>query len=487
MNFRLPLCRLACALAAAGLATAAHADLTTFLASPDWDIALSDYGYSDYLGDQTPTFQGREYLSGEWGAAVGYQRSGAAQRTPTWLEPQFIFPDWTTNSDFQVITPMAQGALNGFGLPTAQSVIGNSDLRITQNIQIVDTRTGIAMGNAAASAGGLGASLLSNRYVLMQSYTFENVSGSRIDGLQFFQLLHGYNSQAGVYDNRNYGGAMAEYRHDVTLRGRDDVAATGQFDYIGFHSKLAPVAVELGHYGLNADGSPDDHNVGKPSVGTHLSVEAGALNGNDSFSPANRWVAGAQQFALGSLAAGQSVTFDVALSILTGYQVAGDTSSGSIGGGATSSGGVDYHFTGEHDGGSFFLAFEREDAASVADLIAAGEIGAPSFGTPGGALPLWEIEYDGSFSGTLRLTFGFDPTLLPVGIDAARLRIYHWTGAAWADLGGSFDLARGQITVDTDSLSPFALGLAPVPEPATWALLASGLLVLARRRPRRSV
>lgn len=35
------------------------------IANPNWHITHSDFGYSDFLLDHTPGFQGREYLSGE--------------------------------------------------------------------------------------------------------------------------------------------------------------------------------------------------------------------------------------------------------------------------------------------------------------------------------------------------------------------------------------------------------------------------------------
>lgn len=490
-SFMLP--RLLAALVTAGCLGTVQAQFnysnSILLSGPAWEIALTDYGYSDYLGDLTPGFEGREYLSGEWGGAVGY-RQGNDTRLPTWLEPVFVYPDWATNSNFQVVSAITQGADNAHGLPTASSVIANGQLRITQRFEIVDTRTGMAMGNAAASAGA-GASLLSNRYVLQQTYTFENIAGTPLDNLQFFQFLHGLTAQSGVYDNRDYGGALGNFRHDVTLGG-DAAGDARQFDYIGFHSKLAPSAIEIGAYGVQTNGV-DNHATGKPvgnpdnPFGTHLSVEANALNGTDTYAPAATWVAGAQRFDLGTLPAGQSVEFGLVMSILTGYQVAGgDGGSGSIGGGSGSSGGVDYVFEGEHDAGQFFLSFEREDADSLAELIDAGEIGPLSFGTPGGSLPLWEIEYDGSFAGQLTLTFGFDPTLLPDGLDASRLRIYHWTDGAWADLGGRFDLGNGTITVTTDSLSPFALGVAAVPEPATVLLMLGGLVLLGGRVRRAS-
>ena len=57
-----------------GLALAQTTTLT--LGNPAWNVTLTDYGYSDFLLDNTPGFQGREYLSGEWGAAVSYQLNG---------------------------------------------------------------------------------------------------------------------------------------------------------------------------------------------------------------------------------------------------------------------------------------------------------------------------------------------------------------------------------------------------------------------------
>ena len=106
-----PLRPLAAALLAASCLSPAQAQYSNeiTLSGPSWQIALTDYGYSDYLGDLTPGFEGREYLSGEWGAAVGYAQAGNV-RTPTWLEPNFVYPDWTTNSNFQVVSAITQGA-----------------------------------------------------------------------------------------------------------------------------------------------------------------------------------------------------------------------------------------------------------------------------------------------------------------------------------------------------------------------------------------
>ncbi|MEI7970647.1 MAG: hypothetical protein WCJ69_16825 [Betaproteobacteria bacterium] len=151
-----------------------------------------------------------------------------------------------------------------------------------------------------------------------------------------------------------------------------------------------------------------------------------------------------------------------------------------IAGGSSQPGGVDAEFLGDHTQGLFYLSFEQEDPAQLAAM----GLGPLTFGAPGSTVPLWNIEYDGSFSGGLRLTFGYDPSLL-AGVDINRLHIYHWHNGAWEDLGGNFDLAGGTVTVDTDSLSPFALGVSAVPEPDGWALMVGGLGVLVWRSKRR--
>lgn len=216
--------------------------------NPNWQIALTGYGYSDYLGDMTPCFEGREYLSGEWGAAVSYKVGGGTTISPTWLERNFIYPDWTTNSNFNVVSGIAWTGTNSSGLDVARSVIENNDLRITINYEMMDPLTGMTMGNAAASAAGTGTDIDSNRYVLKQTYTVQNISGDTITNLQVFQLLHDLNGQSGVYDNRSYAGPLNQYRCDTTLGGVDPnsagaVGASSEVfkDYIGDSAHPPPL------------------------------------------------------------------------------------------------------------------------------------------------------------------------------------------------------------------------------------------------------
>ncbi|MCG3180185.1 MAG: hypothetical protein BIFFINMI_02542 [Phycisphaerae bacterium] len=478
------------------LANGARAETIYTLVNPNWEIDLTDFGYSDYLGDLTPGFEGREYLSGEWGAAVGYTQVSSGTVSPKWLEPNFIYPDWTTNSNFSVVSPIAAAGTNAQGLPVARSIISNGALQITQDYEMVDTVVGTPMGTSPASAGGAGSSIRSNRYVLLQTYTLKNTSGEDMTGVQFFQLLHGLNAQSGVYDDRLYAGPMSSYRYDVTLRGVDPYSsgagssADGLEDYIGFHATTAPTALEIGRYGI--DDGTDDHLTGKPSDGVHLSVEDNWLTapyagreGTDSFAPALLWVAGAQRWDLGSLASGESVSFSVVLSILTGTRVTSSGGgSGSANGGSYCPGGVDFSFDNLGDDGNFYAKYSLADTSEIAEHVAEGEFTTPDFLIPG-QLQLWDLEFSGSYDGAIHLVFAYDPSALPPGTDESLLDIYHFDGGAWVPLGGTVDIFNHTISVNVDSLSPFAVG--EVPEPGTLLLLtAAGAILTATRRRRRA-
>lgn len=445
------------------------------LANPNWNITLTDSGYSDYLIDNTPGFEGREYLSGEWGAAVAY-KVGNSSKSPRWMEPNFAFPDWQTNSNFHIVSPITLIASNADGLPIAQSVIANNDIEITIRYEMIDTVTGMPMGVTAASAGGAGVSIDSNRYVLNQSYTVKNISGAAITNLQIFQMLHGFTSTAGVYDNRAYTGRHADYRYDATLSGVDTgtigapgSSAGGLKDYISFSAKVAPSAFEIGYYGIEGNGI-DDHATGKPSDGVHLSIENNwgfapysTRQGTDSFAPATRWIAGAQRYELGSIADGQSATVDVMLSILTGTTVSttsgGNHGTGSCNGGSSHVGGVDFDIEGVTQDGTFFGEEAEADDDEINDRIADGEFVLPNFAEPGGLSQVWNLQYTGAYTGKIKLVFAYDPALLPAGFDQTKLTIYHYHGGAWEQLIGLVDAVNHTITVTTDSLSPFMLGV----------------------------
>ncbi len=463
--------------------------------NPNWNITLTDFGYSDFLFDNTPGFEGREYLSGEWGAAIGY-----GSTSPQWLDPNFLYPDWTTNSTFHVVNPISLVGTNAATLPIAESVIANNDLQITLRYEMLDTIVGTPMGTKAASATGAGTFVDSNRYVLQQTYTVENISGGTIDNVQLFQLLHGLNAQSGVYDNRAYAGALSNYQYDTTLHGTDPNSAgagsssAGLEDYIGFQAAVAPTAFEIGRYGTEGI---DDHGLGKPSDGVHLSIEANwqgapyaSRQGTDSFAPVDRWIAGGQRWNLGTLASGNSTSFSLLLSILTGTKVTADPGtgggSGSGNGGTTHVGGVDFSFDDIGQEGSFFSEYSSADFDEIQFRIDDGDFSELTFGIAGASAQLWELEFDGEYSGLIHLIFAYDPSLLTPGFDESQLAVYHYNGTAWEQLPGVVDPLNHTIAVDTSSLSPFVLGTvtaAPEPSSALLAVLGgAGLLCRWRRR-----
>lgn len=451
------------------------------LANPNWNITLTDFGYSDFLLDNTPGFEGREYLSGEWGSAVGYTRSNGSTVSPEWMEPNFMFPDWKTNSKFHVVEGIRLVGSNVDGLPIARSIIANSDLEVTLRFEMVDTVTGTPMGITPASGVGSPKAVHSNRYVMNQTFTVRNISGGSVSNVQLFQLLHGFTSQRGVYDNRSHAGKLSPYQYDATLAGvdqtsvgADGASSTGLEDYIAFHSKIAPTAFEIGHYGIESSGV-DDHSLGKPSDGVHLSIEdnwqsapfLGRKN-RDSFAPASRWVSGGQRWELGSIASGQSVSFDILLSLLTGTTVkitdngGGNThpGGGSCNGGSVHVGGLDFEFEDIDSEGTFFGEYAEADELELAEREDDGEFALPTFETPGGAVTqLWNLTYSGTHSGRIKLVFHYEPSLLPPGYDQTKLTIRHFTNGAWEQLVGKVDTEKHTITVTTESLSPFALAI----------------------------
>lgn len=460
------------------------------LANPHWNITLTEFGYSDFLLDNTPGLEGREYLCGEWGAAVAYQVEGRAAVPPQWLEPQFLYPDWLTGSSFHVVAGFpATPTVNAAGLPIVESVIANGDLEITLRFEMLDTIVGTPMGLTPSSTAGAGAAIASSRYVLKQTATIRNLSGATVSNLQFFQFLHGLQSQRGVYDDRAHPGTLGEFQHDTTLAGVDAWAsgpgssAAGLEDYIGFHASVAPTAFEVGYYGIEGNGL-DDHWSGKPTDGVHLSVEQNwqtppfsTREGTDNFAPPQRWIAGAQRWALGvagttplTLPAGQSVSLDVLLSVRTGTRVTPSVVSGGCNGGSSVPGGADYEFEGVSAEGSCFGEYTQADDTEIEVRVTAGEFGPLDFPLPAKPAQIWKLEFTGTFTGLAHLTVGYDPTILPPGFSEETLCLYRFDGVGWLKLAGTVDALANTISVTTSALGPLALGAGSI---TTYTVAAS--------------
>lgn len=294
------------------------------IGNPNWAILMTPEGYSDVALDNRPGFQGREYLSGEWAASIFYT-GGSNPSGPIWLRKVWAFPCWDTNSNFTVDQVIAGDTppFNSDGFQRFYSRISNGDLEITMRYEMIDTTTGIDQGDEKEGTGGAGSSTTSDRYVFVQKYEVKNLSGGGLSNVRFYHFLHGLKTGLSLYDDRVYGGPMSAYRYDNTQKGTSLSLhkVTSEIylhaDTVCMHAMDLPSAFECGYYGKKP---ADDHRVGKPSIGTHLSVEADSLNGVDFFEPSQTpqsWVSGAMCFNFPNLAAGATHEITVLLTIRT--------------------------------------------------------------------------------------------------------------------------------------------------------------------------
>ncbi|MFN7964062.1 MAG: hypothetical protein U0V87_00005, partial [Acidobacteriota bacterium] len=158
--------------------------------TPDWFVLLSDRGYSDYLiytSGEFPAGSLHEMLSGELGAAIAYDGIESYLVPPQramWLEPDWVYPSWTTNSNFVVDAgwndpPGPPSDRDGDGMLEGQSVMSNPDVRITLDVDPEDTLSGTPMGMRLPQP------VSSNRYVMFLKYEIENISGHSLTNLRF--------------------------------------------------------------------------------------------------------------------------------------------------------------------------------------------------------------------------------------------------------------------------------------------------------------
>lgn len=280
------------------------------LQSPDWQIFLDGFGYSNLVTTLLPSPLGpHEILCGDWSGAVRYDGMNTPSGYSMLLPPEFFRPDFPTNSMFQVVAPMTtwdEPTNPVTGNDTGRSRIRNDKLSIEILVEMRQLSEGMAVG---VNPGGVGAepALRSSPYVLFQTYNIRNVSSTPVTNFAFYQFLHPHpNNDLGpnnfaVYDPTPYAlGGLQDYRYDITSYGGSLWTAEGS-DLVGFSSNVQPTAFGVGEFSGHA---------GEPASGLLQAIYADALPGTTLVGPAE--VAGAMKWSLGTIAPGQIVAVTVA-------------------------------------------------------------------------------------------------------------------------------------------------------------------------------
>jgi hypothetical protein len=304
--------------------------------NPETTMNISEFGYSDSLLDGRSMFLGREFLSGEWAAAIYYEGGNLPSMT-RWLTDRFVFPDYYTPMPH--FTSMYDPDFKGYGpntdgFPAYGSAIMNADLEVKMRYETLDLGDPIsgrlALGTTPQSEGGTGDYLPSQRYVYKQTYDFKNTTDMPLNNVVFYQFLHTLHGDRAVYDGRDHGGGMPSYRYGITIQGESysfnmhTYETVRHTDTVTMKYSLMPSGYEVGPYGMKNAG---DHQTGEPAVGVHKSVDANSLSGTDEYDPdetdesLDAWVAGASSINIGTLAPDETTSLDILLAVNTTHVV----------------------------------------------------------------------------------------------------------------------------------------------------------------------
>ena len=151
----------------------------------------------------------------------------------------------------------------------------------------------------------------------------------------------------------------------------------------------------------------------------------------------------------------------------------------SVGEGSGTPGGLDAVFDDVTGGGSFTSEYIQVPQNDLDDLLGGINSGAANFAIGYDPVQLWDINFDGEFSGPVEVTFGYDDTNLTLQQEQ-NISIWHFEDNEWVSLPKiGIDTTANTVTVITTSFSPFVLSA--VPEPSTSVLALAALCMVFGR------
>ena len=346
-----------------------------FIGEPDSFGEFDAAGYTDwYLWGESVRhpYEYHEILSGEWAGAVYFDGIDTGLIDPNnpnsgkkamWLTDHFLWPNWTTNSTFQVTqfnnswddsnnpvpannTAFDHDMYSQYANDTGQTVISNGMLKITIDYEVVDLGQDVESGIDGSplafwvpDAGtpddpeaGERVFVWSDRYVVLQTYSFTNIdpNDSTMHNVEFYQMLHGHPADLDTatitstyhdvdywpdalesYTPYNAVHQVGKFRYDIT-QWNDGEQNSNHGDWAGFSSVVEPNWIECGPF-RGGHSYTENNKPSKP--GTHWNIEERNLNGEiyeyDE-------VAGAMGWHLGSLDPNETTSITVAFMFGTG-------------------------------------------------------------------------------------------------------------------------------------------------------------------------
>ena len=325
------------------------ADYEFEISCPYWYILFNRAGYVDYTKwypSERHGYGPHEMCTGDIAGAVWYQNISTGSQS-AWLVNHFIYPEFYPTTPFvmggksvwnsscnPVWTDPCQptGYVGGTqtyvpGLPYGDAawsevndVVNGGKLQVNIHYEVVDLGeqdTNGVGGSPIAfrDPNGNPVYVYSERYVLLLTYVFKNVGASDINGLEFYQMMHGHPADLTygtncMYESTDYYDSLTNYtpcdsnhqtgnnfRYDITLWNDGD-SETEHVDWMSFSSTIEPNAFDCNTF--TAQGYGMEYNV------THRALQGlTELHGNE--------LAGAMKWNIGNLSPGQTKSITLAL------------------------------------------------------------------------------------------------------------------------------------------------------------------------------